>query len=82
MSALFCAKSGTSRSVSSGANAMFMGKHGCLSVLSKLLDGVAKKNYIVLKYIYYIHHDFENITICNTGVIFTQVMCRGSYSFA
>ncbi|CAI8025268.1 Cytosolic carboxypeptidase 1, partial [Geodia barretti] len=34
---------------SNSANAMFMGKHGCLSVLSKLLDGVAKKNYIVLK---------------------------------
>ena len=30
---------------------MYMGKHGCLSVLSKLLDGVAKKNYTILKYI-------------------------------
>ena len=32
---------------------MFIGRHGCLSVLSKILDSVAKKNYIILKYVLY-----------------------------
>ena len=32
-----------------GANAVYLGKHSCLSVLSKLLEGVARKNYIILK---------------------------------
>ena len=46
---------------------MFMGKHGCLSVLSKLLEGVAKKNYIILKYVHTILCDVSNFnsSTCN-----------------
>ena len=32
-----------------GANAVYLGKHGCLGAFSKLLDGVGKKNYVILK---------------------------------
>ena len=34
---------------SAGANAMYLGKHGCLGAFSKLLDGIGKKNYVILK---------------------------------
>ena len=32
-----------------GANAVYLSKHGCLTVFSKLLEGVAKRNYVILK---------------------------------
>ena len=35
-----------------GANAVYLSKHGCLTVFSKLLEGVAKRNYVILKLVY------------------------------
>lgn len=32
-----------------GHNAVYFASNGCLNVLSKLLEGAAKKNYIILK---------------------------------
>ena len=35
-----------------GANAVYLSKHGCLTVFSKLLEGVAKRNYVILKLVH------------------------------
>ena len=35
-----------------GTNAVYLGKHGCLTVFPKLLEGVAKRNYVILKLVH------------------------------
>lgn len=63
-----------------GVNAVYLGKHGCLTVFSKILEGVAKKNYAILKLVkksYTNIHVYMHVYICIYMYVFQSYTVNG-----
>lgn len=64
-------------------NAAYLGKHGCWSIISKMLEGAARKNYMTLRsvhcgYMYLNAHEEFNFFLYCAGCVWIFLLVSSS----